>query len=52
MGTEAAAAAEMWDEANDAAKASAAAAVEAEKEAAGTDEGDVNMGTGDDPDLT
>ena len=49
---EAAAAAEMWDEANEAAKASAAAAAEPEKGGAGTAEGDVDMGTGDDPDLT
>ena len=49
---EAAAAAKMWDEANEAAKASAAAAAEPEKGDAGTAEGDVDMGNGDDPDLT
>ena len=49
---EAAAAADMWDEANAEAEKSAAAAEEAEKEAAETAEEDVEMGTGDDPDLT
>jgi hypothetical protein len=42
----------MWDEANAEAEKSAAAAEEAEKEAAETAEEDVEMGTGDDPDLT
>ena len=49
---EAAAAAKMWDEANEAAEESAAAAAEPEKGDAGTAEGDVDMVTGDDPDLT
>ena len=49
---EAAAAAKMWDEANEAADESAAAAAEPEKGVAGTAEGDVDMVTGDDPDLT